>query len=39
MLRVKAPKVKVLKVKILRMRVEATNGVWQVLNRSGREIV
>ena len=41
---VKMPKMKVLTVtvlgiKILMVRVKATNGVWQVLNRRGREMV
>ena len=38
-LRVKVLAVTVLEVKILTVRVKATNGVWQVLNRRGREIV
>ena len=38
-LRVRILRVKVLEVKIWMMRVKATNGVWQVLNRRGREMV
>ena len=38
-LRVKISAVTVLEVKILTVRVKAVNGVWQVLNSRGREIV
>ena len=38
-MRVKVLTVTILEVKILAMRVKATNAVWQVLNRSGRETV
>ena len=38
-LRMKVLTVTVLEVKILTVWVKATNGVWQVLNRRGREIV
>ena len=38
-LRVKVLAVTVLEVKIWTMRVKATNGVWQVLNIRGRELV
>ena len=38
-LRVKVLTVTVLRVKILTGTVKATNGVWQVLNRRGREMV
>ena len=38
-LRVKVLTVTILEVKIWTVRIKATNGVWQVLNRRGREIV